>query len=90
MEQKSENIAVLRLAATGAISFFVFFAICWIAVFLALPAVPHAYLGLFAAAADPSSGTALLQGLSWSAVFGFLAGGLWALVHNLLGKIGRT
>lgn len=90
MERKLENIAVLRLAATGAISLFVFFAICWIAVFLALPAAPHAYLGLFANAADLTSGTALVQGLSWSAVFGFLAGGLLALVYNTLGKVARA
>jgi hypothetical protein len=33
---------------------------------------------------------ALAQGLGWSAAFGFVAGGLLALVYNLLGKVGRA
>lgn len=89
MERKPENLAVLRLATTGAITLFAFFVICWIAVLLGVPAAPHAYLGLFTDAANPASGTALVQGLIWSVVFGFVAGGLLALVYNRLGKVGR-
>jgi hypothetical protein len=90
MERNPDSLPVLRLAATGAVTLLAFFAICWIAVLLAVPAAPHAYLSLFTDAANPASGVALAQGLGWSAAFGFVAGGLLALVYNLLGKVGRA
>jgi hypothetical protein len=90
MERNPDDLPVIRLAATGAVTLSAFFAICWIAVLLVLPAAPHAYLGLITDAANPTSGAALAQGLGWSAAFGFVAGGILALVHNLLGKAGRA
>lgn len=90
MERNPDDLPVIRLAATGAVTLLAFFAICWIAGRVALPAAPHAYLGLFTDAANPASGAALAQGLGWSAAFGLVAGGMLALAHNLLGKVGRA
>jgi uncharacterized membrane protein YedE/YeeE len=46
------------------------------------------YLQLFTSA-EISSGTALLQGLLWSVVFGLLIGALFAFVYNLLSSLER-
>lgn len=83
------KIGVLRLALTGGIVAGLFFALCW-AGMQVLPVGPasHMYLQLFTSA-ELSSGTALVQGLLWSVVFGLLVGALIAWTYNLLSSLER-
>jgi hypothetical protein len=77
------TIGVIRLAATGAITAGVFFALCWVGLFLPFGSPTHAYLGLFTNA-EMTSAAALIQGLCWSVAFGALVGGLTAFFYNAL------
>ena len=77
------KIGVLRLALTGAITAGVFFALCWVGLFLPFGSPTHAYLGLFTNA-EMTSAAALFQGLCWSVAFGALVGGLTAFFYNAL------
>jgi hypothetical protein len=83
------RIGVRRLSLTGAIVAGLFYSLCWAGA-LILPVGPasHMYLQLFTSA-EISSGTALLQGLLWSVVFGLLIGALFAFVYNLLSSLER-
>lgn len=85
----ARRIAVLRLSLTGGIVAGLFYALCWLGA-LVLPIGPasHMYLQLFTSA-ELSSGTALVQGLLWSVVFGLLVGALAAFVYNLLDGLER-
>jgi hypothetical protein len=89
MQDNATNISVLRFAVAVAVTLMVLFAICWLAIFLPVGNATHAYIGLFTTA-DPRTGIALAQGLCWSLVFGFIAGGLGAFVYNLVGGRGRA
>ena len=90
MQYSTEKIGMVRLALAGGATLFVVFLVCWIAALLPFFNATHAYLGLFASAAEPTSGVALVQGLGWSFVFGLLGGGLLALIYNLLGPRSRA
>lgn len=82
-ERKVRKIGVLRLALTGAITAGVFFALCWIGLFLPFGSPTHAYLALFTNA-EMTSAAALVQGLCWSVAFGALLGGMSAFFYNAL------
>jgi hypothetical protein len=83
---RAARVPPLRLAVTGAITGALVFSLCWFAALLPIGAMTHLYLQLFTAAPTGST-AALAEGISWSVVFGFVAGGLIALVHNALGRL---
>ena len=84
----SRNVSVPLFAATGAIAAAIFFALCWLAVYLPLDGPTHMYLQLFTPA-EAGPVAALAQGLCWSLVFGAVAGGLIAIVFNVLTYLTR-
>lgn len=83
------KVHVLRLAVTGAIAAGIFFVICWLGAFLPIGFAPHMYIALFTSA-EMTSGIALVQGLSWSIIFGLIAGTLISLIYNVLAPLERS
>ena len=75
--------SLLRSALAGAMASGVFFLLCWLGAFLPIGPATHMYLQLFTNA-ELTSALALGQGFCWSVIFGFVAGALIALCHNLL------
>lgn len=84
----AHTIGVARLAAAGAMTAAVVFALCWIGTFIAFSSPTHAYIGLFTSA-DTSSLEALAEGGGWSFLFGGLVGALFASLYNVLAGIDR-
>ena len=80
---------VLRLALTGALAAGIFYIICWLGAFLPIGSAPHMYIALFTNA-EMTSSVALIQGLSWSIVFGLIAGTLISLIYNVLAPLERS
>jgi hypothetical protein len=81
-------LGVVRLAVTGALAAAIFFILCWIGAAIGLGPATHGYIGLFTDAPMAST-TALVIGTCWSFVFGLVAGGLIALLYNLLATLDR-
>ena len=73
----------LSFAFTGALSATIFFFLCWVGAFLPFGPATHMYIQLFTSA-DVNSGSALLQGLCWSLVFGLVGGAVIALSYKLV------
>lgn len=82
------TLSVARLLVTGAITGAAITVLCWIGTFLPYSSPTHAYISLFTNA-EVSSGRALIEGFGWSLAFGGLSAGLFALVYNAVGGIGR-
>ena len=83
----SVSTGLLRATATGAATLGTLYALCWVGL-LAGSTATHAYLSLFVTA-DPTSVTALSQGVCWSLLFGAVAGFLVGLFYNLFGFLVR-
>jgi len=77
----SRKANVLRFALTGALASGIFYLLCWLGAFLPIGPATHMYLALFTSA-EINSGLALIQGISWSLAFGFIAGSLIAFIYN--------
>ena len=82
------NLSVLRLLVTGAVTAAVVFVLCWLGTFVAFSSPTHAYISLFTNA-DVNSGAALVAGSFWSLLFGGMSAGLFGLVYNAAGSLGR-
>jgi hypothetical protein len=84
----SHRIAPMRLAVTGALLAGIFYILCWAGAASGVVPVTHMYLNLFSAA-PMGSMAMLVEGALWSVLFGLLAGGLMALIYNMLGSLDR-
>ena len=82
------SASVLRSAVTGALAAGIFYIICWLGAFLPIGPATHMYIALFTNA-EMTSGLALVQGLSWSIVFGLVAGTLISFIYNVLAPLER-
>lgn len=82
------RVGVLRLLITGGVTAVAAFALCWLGTFVPFSSPTHAYITLFTIA-PVNSLAALAQGGVWSALFGALAGGLFAVVYNWTAKLHR-
>ncbi|NEX91226.1 hypothetical protein [Caulobacter sp. 17J65-9] len=79
----ARGLGPMRCAATGAAVVLTQFVICWaVAAAFDRLRLTHMFVELFTAA-PASSTSALLEGATWSIVFGALTGVLVALVYNL-------
>jgi hypothetical protein len=83
-----QSLGVTRLLVTGAVTAAAIFVVCWIGTLVPYSSPTHAYIGLFTSA-EMGSGRALVEGTSWSALFGGLSGALFALVYNATAGILR-
>lgn len=83
IEQRStSHIGVVHLAVTAAVAAAAIFVLCWIGTFIGFVSPTHAYVRLFTTW-DTQSVQALIEGGTWSLLFGLLSGGLIAALYNL-------
>lgn len=80
--------SITRLGVTGGVTAAIIFLICWIGTYIPFSSPTHAYIGLFTTA-PPSSLEALGEGAFWSALFGAMSGGLFALAYNIAAPLDR-
>ena len=66
----------------------VIFILCWFGTFLSFASPTHAYIALFTNA-ERQSLLALIEGSTWSLLFGFFSGALIAALYNLFAPLGR-
>ncbi|MBT9447566.1 MAG: hypothetical protein IV086_17855 [Hyphomonadaceae bacterium] len=85
VDQVRTRLGVVHLAAVGAATAAVLYALCWIAAALGYTAASHLYLSLFTTTEPATSLAALLQGVCLSLGFGAVTGVLVALFANLFG-----
>ena len=83
-KRNCQKLGILRSAATGATTFFLFYLLCWLGAALGLAYVTHMYLALFTSA-EITTTAALITGLCLSFGFGAFAGALLAICYNLFG-----
>jgi hypothetical protein len=77
---RHSRIGVSRLGVAGALTAAVVFVLCWLSTFLPFGSPTHAYISLFTNA-PITSVAALVEGGFWSALFGALLSGLFALIY---------
>ena len=82
------TLSVIRMLVAGGLTASALFLLCWVAASLPYGAATHAYIGLFTSA-DYTSPEALAEGISWSLLFGGLAGAIFALIYNVTAYFGR-
>ena len=88
-QQHSTNqLGVLRLAATTGVAAGVIFLVCWIGTFISFASPTHAYIGL-STDAETQSIRALAEGGLWSLLFGLFSGALIAAFYNLFAGLDR-
>jgi hypothetical protein len=87
-QRSTSHIGVLRLAATIGVAAGVIFVLCWFGTFISFASPTHAYIGLFTVA-ETQSVQALVEGGTWSLLFGVLSGGLIAALYNLFASLDR-
>jgi hypothetical protein len=73
--------------ATG-VTAAVIFLLCWLGSFVPFSSATHGYIALFTNAAV-NSGAALVEGTSWSLLFGLMIGAVFALIYNATAPLGR-
>ncbi len=81
-----QKLGILRSAAAGAATFFLFYLLCWLGAAFGLAYVTHLYLALFTSA-EITTTAALVTGLCLSFGFGAFAGALIAACYNLFGYL---
>ena len=88
VKQGSDQIGVVRLAATTGVTAALIFVLCWTGTFMSFASPTHAYIGLFTDA-ETQSTQALVEGGLWSLLFGVLTGALIAALYNLFAGLDR-
>jgi hypothetical protein len=74
-------LSVTRLALAGGATAAAVFVLCWLGTLVPFSSPTHAYVTLFTNA-DIGSGLALAEGTSWSLLFGFIVGAMFAAIYN--------
>lgn len=81
------RVGVKQVALTAAFVAAALFILAWSASRLPGSVTPN-YIKLFTSA-DPSSSRAMIEGVVWSVLLGYVTGGLAALTFNALGALKR-
>jgi Na+-transporting NADH:ubiquinone oxidoreductase subunit NqrB len=87
-ESSSGQLGVLRCTLTGALVLPLLVALCWVAAATNLFPASHMFISLFTNL-SPASPAAFAASLSWSVVFGGIAGGMTAFIYNASGVLAR-
>lgn len=85
---RDSRIGVTRIIVSGALTGGIAFVLCWLSTFLPFGSPTHAYIPLFTNA-PLTSVAALVEGGFWSALFGALLSGLFALIYNAASVLER-
>jgi len=88
VDSRPHRIGIKRLAATLGGGAAVIFGLCWLGTFIPLSSPTHAYIGLFTSA-KANSGEALMEGSTWSFLFGALTGAVLAALYNMFARLDR-
>jgi hypothetical protein len=86
--QKAPHLPVIRAGFAAAAAAFVFLLLCWIGAILGIGPASHMVVRMFSGL-DAISVSALLVGLCWALVGGFVAGALFAVMFNSLAFLDR-
>lgn len=86
--QRVPRVPVIRTGFAAAATAFVFLLFCWLGAVIGIGPASHMVLGMFSGF-DAVSVTALLVGLCWALVGGFVAGALFAVMFNALAFLDR-
>ena len=86
--QVPRRLSLLRVGAATSLTAVVFMLLCWVGAAVGFGPASHMYIALFSDFAVTSA-AALVAGLCWSLVGGFVAGAAFAAIYNLLGAIER-
>lgn len=87
-QQFTRYVSVRRLAAATGVAAVLIFILCWLGTFLSVASPTHAYVALFTNA-ERQSQLALIEGSTWSLLFGFFSGAVLAALYNLFAPLGR-
>jgi hypothetical protein len=87
-KRSTSHIGVLRLAATIGVGSTLIFVLCWLGTFITYSSPTHSYLGLFTDA-ETQSVQALVEGSTYSLLFGLLSGGIVAALYNFFAGLER-
>ena len=83
------RIHVVRVAVATGLGLAVLMILCWLGAFIPFASPTHAYVALFTPA-ELHSLRALLEGTSWSFLFGVLAGATIAIMYNVFARLERS
>ena len=86
--ERGRTLSVMRVIVAGGLTAAVVFVLCWLGTFIAFSSPTHAYITLFTPA-DIGSVTALVEGGTWSLLFGALVGAVFALIYNATRSLDR-
>ena len=84
----SGRLSTVRVGAATSLTAVILLLLCWISAAISPGPASHMYIALFSEF-PATSGTALVVGLCWSLVGGFITGAIFAGVYNLLAVIER-
>lgn len=85
----TNRIDIVRCAIAVAVTLALLFALCWLGAYLSIGPATHMFVTLFTAAA-PISVLALATGVCSALFFGALAGVIFALTFNFIGRFSRA
>ena len=83
------RVSALRLAASGAITLSVLFALCWVATSIVPVGPSHMYISLFTAAPINSLSALVMGGLA-ALISGSIGGAILAWTYNLTAFVERS
>lgn len=86
--QKVPRLPVIRAGFAAAATAFAFLLLCWIGGAIGIGPASHMLIQMFSGF-DAMSVSALLVGLCWALVGGFVAGSLFAVMFNSLAFLDR-
>jgi len=81
----TNRIEIVRCAVAVAVTLALLFALCWLGALLSIGPATHMFVSLFTPAA-PISMLALATGACSALLFGGLAGAIFALTFNFVGR----
>lgn len=79
------RIEIVRCTAAAAVTSALLFVLCWLGASLSIGPATHMFVSLFTAA-TPISTLALVTGVCSALFFGGLAGAIFALTFNFVGR----
>lgn len=85
----TNRIDIVRCAIAVAATLALLFALCWLGAFLSIGPATHMFVTLFTAAA-PVSTLGLVTGVCSALIFGALAGAIFALTFNAIGRFSKV
>jgi len=81
----SDSLGIARCAVAAAGTLALLFLACWAGIYLDVVPASHLFVTLFTVA-DPATLRALITGLCSALIFGALAGAIYSIFYNGMGR----